>query len=43
VTVRADDRAADARSILIRHGAFDFERRGNGEVLIGTGLKASPY
>jgi hypothetical protein len=43
VTVRADDRAAEAWNILIRHGAYDYERREDAATLAGTGLSATPY
>jgi hypothetical protein len=43
VTVRADERSADAWNILVRHGAYDYERRGEAEAPRGTGLEATPY
>ncbi len=43
VTVRADDRASDAWNILIRHGAYDYERRDDAATVAGTGLQASPH
>lgn len=44
VTVRADDRSPEAWDILARHGAYDFERRGDAaEEVPGAGLEATPY
>ncbi|HEY1378237.1 MAG TPA: hypothetical protein VGF55_15665 [Gemmataceae bacterium] len=43
LTVRADDRSAAAWDILARHGAYDFERRGDATVVPGAGLEATPY
>jgi len=43
VTVRADDRSADAWAILMRHGAYDYERRNDLAAAPGTGLEATPY
>jgi hypothetical protein len=50
LTVRADDRAAEAWDVLARHGAYDFENRGRdaaGDTAMnpapGTGLEATPY
>lgn len=43
VTVRADDRAEQVWGILIRHGAYDYERRNDPATLAGAGLQATPY
>jgi hypothetical protein len=43
VTVRADERSADAWNMLVRHGAYDYERRDDAATLAGTGLTATPY
>jgi hypothetical protein len=43
VTVRADDRASEAWNILIRHGAYDYERRDDAATLAGAGLASTPY
>jgi len=42
VTVRADERAADAWDVLARHGAYDFERQDT-SATAGTGQPATPY
>jgi len=43
LTVRADDRSTAAWDVLARHGAYDFERRGDTTAAPGTGLEATPY
>src|SRR5438445_11742 len=43
VTVRADDRSTEAWNVLIRHGAYDYERRNDAATVAGTGLQATPY
>jgi hypothetical protein len=42
VTVRADERSADAWDVLARHGAYDFERQDT-TAAAGSGLPATPY
>ncbi|HEX4592326.1 MAG TPA: hypothetical protein VH120_20495 [Gemmataceae bacterium] len=43
VTVRADDRAGEAWTILMRHGAYDFDNRGDETVAPGMDMEATPY
>jgi hypothetical protein len=43
VTVQADERATDAWDVLMRHGAYDVERRPIPTAVAGTDLEATPY